>query len=188
MIVPIVDLLLMLFRVCWYCWISCLPSCMIRSILPTIRAVLTHWRSILLRSDWWAIKERYYIVVCHYIITCWWQDKIGSATQLNLVIFKDKATAPVGKKFFSLFPGLGYAAGYKVYVFYIYMLNMQLTVLGPPTNLQVRRPTFRARLPSQEPWFSIHKHIWREDRKGNDELVRRKVSNCCSWIGWFMLT
>lgn len=30
------------------------------------------------------------------------------------MLFKDKATAPAGKKFFSLFPGLGYAAGYKV--------------------------------------------------------------------------
>jgi len=40
--------------------------------------------------------------------------KITSAAQLNQVIFKDKATAPVGRKFFSLFPGLGYAAGYKV--------------------------------------------------------------------------
>ena len=40
--------------------------------------------------------------------------QITSASQLNTVIFKEKATAPVGKKFFSLFPGLGYAAGYKV--------------------------------------------------------------------------
>ncbi|PMD38994.1 mitochondrial carrier [Hyaloscypha variabilis F] len=40
--------------------------------------------------------------------------KITSAAQLNQVIFKDKAAAPVGRKFFSLFPGLGYAAGYKV--------------------------------------------------------------------------
>ncbi|KAG9804920.1 hypothetical protein KCU94_g22768, partial [Aureobasidium melanogenum] len=30
------------------------------------------------------------------------------------VIFKDKATAPFGTRFFSLFPGLGYAAAYKV--------------------------------------------------------------------------
>lgn len=30
------------------------------------------------------------------------------------VIFKDSAKATVGKKFLSLFPGLGYAAGYKV--------------------------------------------------------------------------
>jgi hypothetical protein len=42
-------------------------------------------------------------------------EQITSAAQLNTVVFKDKATAPVGKKFFSLFPGLGYAAGYKVY-------------------------------------------------------------------------
>lgn len=40
--------------------------------------------------------------------------KITSASQLNTVIFKEKAAAPVGTKFFSLFPGLGYAAGYKV--------------------------------------------------------------------------
>lgn len=30
------------------------------------------------------------------------------------VVFKDAANATVGKKFISLFPGLGYAAGYKV--------------------------------------------------------------------------
>jgi hypothetical protein len=35
-------------------------------------------------------------------------------SQFNQVIFKDKASAPVARKFFSLFPGLGYAAGYKV--------------------------------------------------------------------------
>jgi hypothetical protein len=35
-------------------------------------------------------------------------------TELNTVIFKDKAGAPIGRKFVSLFPGLGYAAGYKV--------------------------------------------------------------------------
>jgi len=40
--------------------------------------------------------------------------KIVGMKQLNTVIFKEKATATAGKKFFSLFPGLGYAAGYKV--------------------------------------------------------------------------
>jgi len=40
--------------------------------------------------------------------------RITTMAQLNQVIFKNKATAPAGKKFFSLFPGLGYAAGYKV--------------------------------------------------------------------------
>ena len=35
-------------------------------------------------------------------------------SKLNTIIFKDKAGASFGKKFVSLFPGLGYAAGYKV--------------------------------------------------------------------------
>jgi hypothetical protein len=30
---------------------------------------------------------------------------------MSKVIFKDKAAAPLGKRFVSLFPGLGYAAG-----------------------------------------------------------------------------
>lgn len=37
-----------------------------------------------------------------------------SFSALNSIIFRDYATASVGRKFFSLFPGLGYAAGYKV--------------------------------------------------------------------------
>lgn len=40
--------------------------------------------------------------------------QIGSASHLNSVIFKDYSQATLGRKFFSLFPGLGYAAGYKV--------------------------------------------------------------------------
>lgn len=35
---------------------------------------------------------------------------------LNTVIFKDYANATLPRKFLSLFPGLGYAAGYKVSV------------------------------------------------------------------------
>lgn len=42
------------------------------------------------------------------------QGKVADLKTLNTVIFKDKASAPAGTKFFSLFPGLGYAAGYKV--------------------------------------------------------------------------
>ncbi|PUU76480.1 mitochondrial carrier domain-containing protein [Tuber borchii] len=42
------------------------------------------------------------------------QGKIASVSQLNTVIFKEYAAKPFGRKFFSLFPGLGYAAGYKV--------------------------------------------------------------------------
>ncbi|KAI9803957.1 MAG: hypothetical protein M1833_000238 [Piccolia ochrophora] len=42
------------------------------------------------------------------------QGKITSTSRLNAVIFRDFANAGLGKKAFSLFPGLGYAAGYKV--------------------------------------------------------------------------
>ncbi|KAF2202302.1 mitochondrial carrier [Delitschia confertaspora ATCC 74209] len=40
--------------------------------------------------------------------------KITSATQLNSVIFRDAAHASIPNRFLSLFPGLGYAAAYKV--------------------------------------------------------------------------
>ncbi|KAB2579779.1 putative mitochondrial carrier protein [Lasiodiplodia theobromae] len=42
------------------------------------------------------------------------QGKISSASQLNAVVFKDKAGAALPTRLFSLFPGLGYAAAYKV--------------------------------------------------------------------------
>lgn len=42
------------------------------------------------------------------------QGKVASVARLNEVIFRDTAHATVGKKFTSLFPGLGYAAGYKI--------------------------------------------------------------------------
>ncbi|KKK13896.1 hypothetical protein P175DRAFT_0501547 [Aspergillus ochraceoroseus IBT 24754] len=42
------------------------------------------------------------------------QTRITSAAGFNQVVFKEYANATVGRKFTSLFPGLGYAAGYKV--------------------------------------------------------------------------
>ncbi|KAL4900029.1 hypothetical protein BDW74DRAFT_162556 [Aspergillus multicolor] len=42
------------------------------------------------------------------------QTRITSSIEFNKVVFKEYANAPVGRKFTSLFPGLGYAAGYKV--------------------------------------------------------------------------
>jgi len=42
------------------------------------------------------------------------QNRITSASQLSSVIFKAHAQDPVVKRFFTLFPGLGYAAAYKV--------------------------------------------------------------------------
>lgn len=40
--------------------------------------------------------------------------QVSSVSHLNKVIFREKAAETIGRKFFSLFPGLGYAAGYKV--------------------------------------------------------------------------
>lgn len=42
------------------------------------------------------------------------QTRITGLPHLNQVIFKDKAAASVPKRFLSLFPGLGYAAAYKI--------------------------------------------------------------------------
>lgn len=40
--------------------------------------------------------------------------KIGSSSQLNSVIFREHAAEPLSKRVFTLFPGLGYAATYKI--------------------------------------------------------------------------
>lgn len=50
---------------------------------------------------------------------CWMKTdsslhQIESASHLNKVVFRDMASASVSARFFSLFPGLGYAAAYKV--------------------------------------------------------------------------
>ncbi|KAJ6072494.1 hypothetical protein N7467_010579 [Penicillium canescens] len=42
------------------------------------------------------------------------QTRITNATAFKEVVFKEYANASVARKFTSLFPGLGYAAGYKV--------------------------------------------------------------------------
>ncbi|KAI5368317.1 Putative mitochondrial carrier domain superfamily [Septoria linicola] len=42
------------------------------------------------------------------------QGKIAGASQLNEVIFRKHAADPFVRRFFTLFPGLGYAAAYKI--------------------------------------------------------------------------
>lgn len=42
------------------------------------------------------------------------QSRITSASQLDSVIFKNHAAESFARRFFTLFPGLGYAAAYKV--------------------------------------------------------------------------
>ncbi|OCH88160.1 mitochondrial carrier [Obba rivulosa] len=41
------------------------------------------------------------------------KSKVSFST-LSTIIFREHATAPLAKRFLSLFPGLGYAAGYKI--------------------------------------------------------------------------
>ena len=45
-----------------------------------------------------------------------WESGLTSlkVSSLNSIIFRDAATAPLSRKLLSLFPGLGYAAGYKI--------------------------------------------------------------------------
>ncbi|PRT52859.1 Mitochondrial GTP/GDP carrier protein 1 [Wickerhamiella sorbophila] len=40
--------------------------------------------------------------------------RVASVAKFNQVIFRDSASKPMGSRLLSLFPGLGYAAGYKV--------------------------------------------------------------------------
>lgn len=40
--------------------------------------------------------------------------RVTSLTQLNQIVFRDAANASIGKRFLSMFPGLGYAAAYKI--------------------------------------------------------------------------
>lgn len=42
------------------------------------------------------------------------QTKITNWSEFNKVVFRDKASAPIGQRLTSLYPGLGYAACYKV--------------------------------------------------------------------------
>lgn len=68
--------------------------------------------------------------------------QISSVKAFNRVVFKEHAGAPLGRKFTSLFPGLGYAAGYKVRWDWD-GCNWLIFCQGSATNLQVRWPAFR---------------------------------------------
>ena len=49
-----------------------------------------------------------------YLVAPPTDSQIISTSNLNSVVFRDTSNATVARKFLSLFPGLGYAAGYKV--------------------------------------------------------------------------
>ncbi len=73
-------------------------------------------------------------------------------SMLNQVIFKDKAHASAGRKFASLFPGLGYAAGYKVRPCMKELLGKILLrpVIDFTKDLQIWRTAICSRLSSVE--------------------------------------
>ena len=69
--------------------------------------LLTRWQ-----SAWWVTKPRSVLSYFHLheLIN---QPQVSFST-LSPIIFRDASSAPIARKFLSLFPGLGYAAGYKV--------------------------------------------------------------------------
>ena len=107
--------------------------------------------------------------------------QIASTSALSTVIFKDKASAPALQKFTSLFPGLGYAAGYKVCHSSEIPSSLHLQRLltaspispGPPKNLQIRRPTLRPRLPHLTPLLPLHLHLRPLHRKSHPQRHSR---------------
>ncbi|KAK1085181.1 high copy suppressor of abf2 [Friedmanniomyces endolithicus] len=69
------------------------------------------------------------------------QGKIASSTRLNEVIFRKHASEPFVRRFFTLFPGLGYAAAYKI-LQRIYKYGGQpFIVLLPLDVLKIKRQT-----------------------------------------------
>lgn len=66
-----------------------------------------------------------------------------SFQNLNAVIFKKHSDASVGRKFLSLFPGLGYAAGYKV------LQRIYKYYLAPSASLLICRLTIARRFGGQ---------------------------------------
>ena len=96
------------------------------------------------------------------------QGRVATASRLNEVVFKDKAQVSAVKKFGSLFPGLGYAAAYKVGRTILSGKAQLLTGdIGAAKNIQIWRPTFRQRLLGNTSWRYVRPGIWQGQRQGN---------------------
>lgn len=111
--------------------------------------------------------------------------QIASTEVFSQVVFKEYATAPIGRKFTSLFPGLGYAAGYKVSTDTTLRgprVN-ELTVLeGSAKNLQVWWSAFCSRLSRQAPWLRLRPCFRKGDWQGHHARYCWKV--CLSIGTW----
>jgi hypothetical protein len=101
------------------------------------------------------------------------QTKIANATELNSVIFRETANAPFSRKFVSLFPGLGYAAGYKVgnrgKMPELFQMLICLSA-GSPEDIQVWRPAHRQGLPWRPLRQRLRAGVRQEDRQGHHAL------------------
>jgi len=85
-------------------------------------------------------------------------QQITSVANFKTVIFKQYAAESAGRRFISLFPGLGYAAGYKVRerVFPADRYPKGLTEhVDSSTDIQIWWTTFRARLSCVTPWREV---------------------------------
>lgn len=60
------------------------------------------------------VRQRLALSLLHFHSHFFFGSQKVSLSTLSPIIFRDSATAPIATKFLSLFPGLGYAAGYKV--------------------------------------------------------------------------
>lgn len=104
--------------------------------------------------------------------------KVASASQFNAVIFKNKAEAPLGTRLMSLFPGLGYAAAYKVQHEDKTSVGQDLTIVtGAAASIQVWWTAIRARLPCAQPRRHLRQDIWPRQRQGHHARLCWKVGS-----------
>jgi hypothetical protein len=123
-------------RLRWYCGINSFPSRTFPYLIVLI--LLTH-------SQVDTIAKR---LMSNY-------GRVTSASQLNSIIFKDKAAASIPGRFFSLFPGLGYAAAYKVCNVGIHMGDSSSNSIGSAENIQVRRTAIHERYTGTKIWQGV---------------------------------
>lgn len=84
--------------------------------------------------------------------------QVTSYANLKVVIFKQYAAESAGRRFISLFPGLGYAAGYKVRERSRHCGKIAQGTdrhLDSSTDIQVRGATIRTGLSCVTPWRQV---------------------------------
>merc|ERR1711939_223870 len=96
-----------------------------------------------------------------------------SSLPYSQIVFKDKAAAPLGTRLLSLFPGLGYAAYYKITQRVYKSVRLRCchtrnsAALTPVSKTQVWRAALLQRLFEQQLPLVLCRHVWREERQGH---------------------